>query len=323
MVTLEHESLCFRFPEIHPSATLTVTFMRTLRVPDDGKTYPLPAGIDTFPMRHIEDYKHTVPKDWLKRGGVLLPMYQSEALWINFSSSYPMALKIGAGKINAVTGKSWTNELSDSPQDYIAVPTQPWLDGFKTHDDSVNQFVAVPLGHGATAEEQITGSAEFGGIQIIAFPLKREVYDQEQALEPDMLDMPMFSCCESSESASMGLGLGGKIEQKIYEDDHAISDWETTGSRCFVHLVNSQTWQSITTEAVPHPPISKDEYIRYGIPWFDLYDDGVSSVKGSETLANLKTTSAFSATKPADNTPIDIASTIVVNPHSIVTDGDF
>jgi len=49
----------------------------------------------------------------------------------------------------------------------------------------------------------------------------------------------------------------------------------------------------------------------------------VSSVKGSETLANLKTTSAFSATKPADNTPIDIASKIVVNPHSIVTDGDF
>jgi len=323
MVTLEHESLCFRFPEIHPSATLKITFMRTLRVPDDGSTYPLPAGIDTFPMRHIENYANTVPKDWLKRGGVLLPMYQSEALWINFSSSYPMALKIAAGKINAITGKCWSNELSDSPQDYIVVPTQPWLDGFKTHDDSVNQFVAVPLGQGASAEEQITGSAEFGGIQIIAFPLKREVYDQEQAQEPDMLDMPMFSVCESSEPASMGLGLGGKIKQKIYEDDRPISDWETTGSRCFVHLVNSQAWQTITSEAVPHSPITKAEYLRHGIPWFELYDDGASSVQGGETLSKLKTTSAFAATKPTDNMPIDIASTIVVNPTSIVKDGDY
>jgi len=277
-------------------------------------------------MRHIEDYKDTVPVDWLNRGGVLLPMYQSEALWINFSSSYPMALKIAAGKVNAITGKGWSNELGDAPQNYVVVPTQPWLDGFKTSDDSVNQFVAVPLGHGAaTAEEQVTGSAEFGGIQIIAFPLKREIYDREKAEELEFLEMPMFSRRECSESvpASMGLGLGGKIKQKIYEDDRAISDWETTGSRCFVHLVNSQAWQFITSEPVPHPPIPKYEYVRHGIPWFELYDDGASSVQGSETLSKLKTTSAFAATKPNDNMPIDIASTIVVNPNSIVKDGDY
>ena len=57
-------------------------------------------------------------------------MYQAEAMWIDFSTSYPMAVKVAAGKINAVTGEAWTNEMSESPQDYLVVPDQPWLDGF-------------------------------------------------------------------------------------------------------------------------------------------------------------------------------------------------
>lgn len=57
-------------------------------------------------------------------------MYQAEALWINFSSGigfrrgtrYPFAVKIAAGKINAVTGDKWGNGLVKDPQDYLVVP---------------------------------------------------------------------------------------------------------------------------------------------------------------------------------------------------------
>ncbi len=35
----------------------------------------------------------------------------------------------------------------------------------------IRQFVAMPLGEGYTAEEQITGQAEFGGMQIEIFPM--------------------------------------------------------------------------------------------------------------------------------------------------------
>ena len=34
-----------RFPKVHPKAELDITFQRTLRIPDDGKDYPLPAGL--------------------------------------------------------------------------------------------------------------------------------------------------------------------------------------------------------------------------------------------------------------------------------------
>ena len=44
MITLDDNRLTFRFPEVHPEAVCSVHFQRTLRIPDDGKDYPLPPG---------------------------------------------------------------------------------------------------------------------------------------------------------------------------------------------------------------------------------------------------------------------------------------
>lgn len=37
-VTIDKDSLCFKFPEIHDEAALEVAFQRTLRIPDDDGT---------------------------------------------------------------------------------------------------------------------------------------------------------------------------------------------------------------------------------------------------------------------------------------------
>ena len=163
--------------------TLEIEFQRTLRIPDDGKTYPLPAGFGAFPLRHVDDYKDTVPTAWIERGGVLMPMYQSEALWINFSTRYPFAVKVAAGKINAVTGELWQTDLQPDPQNYLVLPEQPWLDGFAVRKGVIRQFVAMPLGAGYSAEEQITGKADMGGIQLQVFPLRAEAYFRTQVAE--------------------------------------------------------------------------------------------------------------------------------------------
>ena len=85
---------------------LRVEFQRTLRIPDDDRLYPLPPGLGAFPLRHVDDFADRIPSSWRARGGVMLPMYQSEALWISFvGADYPMAVKIAAGKINAVSGE--------------------------------------------------------------------------------------------------------------------------------------------------------------------------------------------------------------------------
>jgi hypothetical protein len=56
MIELKHDSLKFSFSEVHPEAQLTIGFKRTLRIPDDGKDYPLPPGLGRFPMKHVDDF---------------------------------------------------------------------------------------------------------------------------------------------------------------------------------------------------------------------------------------------------------------------------
>ena len=78
-----------------------------------------------------------------------------------------VALRVAAGKIDAVTGKEWSPGLHKRPQDYLLIPEQPWLDGYCVEEGVIRQFVAMPLGAGYTAEEQLTGEAEHGGLQRV------------------------------------------------------------------------------------------------------------------------------------------------------------
>ena len=301
MIEMKNDHLVFSFPDVHPHAQLEITFQRTLRIPDDDKTYPLPPGLGAFPLRHVDDFAESVPPTWMEHGGVMLPMYQSEAMWLLFSGGYdgerqvryPVAIKVATGKIDAVTGKTWSNGLHRGPQDYMITPGQPWLDGYCVEKGVIRQFVAMPLGGGYTAEEQITGKAEHGGLQVIAYPMKREVFERrfpKRYGEEFMLDIVRAPCCAApSASAEMGLAPGGKMKQEIYADPYDFDDWDLTqSSRCFVHIANSFAWKLITKQTPPNPPPTAADYTRWGLPWFDYYDDSLKAVQGSGVLAKLK-----------------------------------
>ena len=274
-----------RFPKVHPKAQLEITFQRTLRIPDDGKDYPLPAGLGCLPLRYIEDCKGELSEDTLSRGGILMPMYQSEATWIDFSCDYPMAIKIAAGKINAVTGEPWSNGLHATPQDYMVAPEQPWLDGFCIEEGIVRQFVAEPLGQGKTVEEIMTGDAEWGGLQIIVYPMKAEEY-RRRFDQPDeqLYDMPMMRRqAVDCMSEPMGLAAGGRIHQEIYGDDYGIHVWDRdAASRCFVHIANSTTYERMTGQPAPSTPITEQEYHKQGIPWFMHYAENAKALGGGQ-----------------------------------------
>ena len=182
MITLEDDHLNFRFPEVHEDAGCSMRFQRTLRIPDDEKEYPLPPGLGEFPLRHLDDFARRLPVEWLRRGGLIMPMHQAEAMWIDFSGGdYPCAVKIATGKVCAVTGDAWVNHLNRDPQDYVVLPKQPWLDGYCVEKGVIRQFVAMSLGEGYSVEEQITGAAEYGGVQIVVYPMKRDVYEKLSA----------------------------------------------------------------------------------------------------------------------------------------------
>merc|ERR1719309_1838921 len=77
---------------------------------------------------------------------------------MNFSANKPCAVKIGTGKINAITGKSWESRsisITKDTQNYCPLPQQPWLDGINAGNGFLRQFVAMPLGKGYTVEHQV------------------------------------------------------------------------------------------------------------------------------------------------------------------------
>ncbi len=313
MIELRQDSLRFSFPEVHPEARLQIDFQRTLRIPDDDREYPLPPGLGCFPVRHVDDFADRVPARWLRHGGVMLPMYQSEAMWLSFMSpsGYPFAVKIAAGKINAVTGETWSDGLHRRPQDYLSVPEQPWLDGFCVRKGVIRQFVAMPLGSGYSAEEQITGAAEHGGVQIAAYPLKVDVWNRIRRERP--LAMAEYGqLCASAPSDTLGMGLapGGQMRQVIYDDPHGSKDWDTDhGSRCFVHLCNALVWRAITRSDPPTTPPTAEEYTRAGLPWFDYYAADLPGLKGSPILERLKSVVELGKEKGdaplPENAPVD------------------
>lgn len=300
MLELSRDKLVFSFPEVHEDAVCSVSFQRTLRIPDDNREYGLPPGLGTFPMEHVEDHAKRLPQGWAAHGGVLLPMYQAEAMWISFDCSrgYPFAVKIAAGKINAVTGEAWKNPLSAEPQDYVVIPDQPWLDGFCVNKGQIRQFVAMPLGAGYTAEEQLTGAAEHGGLQIIVYPMKKAAYEKMRRRRTSSL-REEISCCAMAcvESSSMGLAPGGLMRQEILEDRYGFDVWDKTApSRSFVHILNSTQWTSATGKPAPGKAPTASEYTAAGLPWFEYYAD-IPALGGSKALAGLDSVAAAGVKK--------------------------
>ncbi|MDP2345450.1 MAG: hypothetical protein Q8O67_31185 [Deltaproteobacteria bacterium] len=295
MIELKNDGLVVSFPEVHPQATVTIELQRTLRVPDDGCSWPLPPGLGRFPVRHVDDFRNCVPRRWVEHGGVMVPVHQSEALWLHFrSSGYPIALKVAAGKINAVTGGGFSEGLSRWPQDYVVVPDQPWLDGYCVGQGLVRQFVAVPLGSGLSAEEQITGRGDVGGLQVLAVPMKRSAYERRCGRPmPCAAGASRSKSCgvaECEDHADMGLAPGGTLRQELRVDPYDVDDWEQrVRSRCFVHLCNSQQWRAFTGSPPPTQPPNANDYRAHGLPWFESWSEPSSSLPGSSVLHDLRT----------------------------------
>ena len=285
-IQLGSDQLIFRFPNVHEDAELRIEFQRTLRIPDDNRAYRLPPGLGKFPLYRVDDYPDNLPHTWEEHGGVFLPMYQAEAMWINFHASYPIAVKIAAGKINAVTGETWTDELTDIHQDYLVVPGQPWLDGFCVEKGLIRQFVAMPLGEGYTAEEQLTGEAEHGGLQIAVYPMQASIYEALQNERTYLADdlpttgLPL--------QLNMGLAPGGLMRQEIYEDEYGFDAWDRSiRSRCFVHILNSVQLVHLTGCQPPSKPRTAQDYTAAGLPWFDYYAGDLAALEGAKKLTGL------------------------------------
>jgi len=241
--------------------TCYVSFQRTLRVPDDGRTYPLPPGLGRLPVRHTAS---TAPS----RDRFVIPMRRREALWLGFDvpAWRPHAILIGMGRVNAVTGAPWAESLASDPQNYLVSPPQLWLDGAKVERDRIRQFVATPLGTGTTIESQLAAGPESGLVRIVVFEPKPGRFPAEPP--PDEPSSRLRA------PAGLGLGAGGRIRQRVFADPHGVDVWDPGASvGADVQLIDPDAFQALTGEQAPATPIDAATYTAHGFPWFHLYEE--------------------------------------------------
>ncbi|KAE9369833.1 hypothetical protein N431DRAFT_560557 [Stipitochalara longipes BDJ] len=166
--------------------TLDISLRRTIRIPDNGTAYELPPDCGPFPIYSVKQYKSNLPEHMAGKGGLFVPIYEREAMWIKFKSQRSFAIKIHAGGINAVSGEPQTEDIATmlkrkllltegkTIQDYVVAGSQLWLDGIATNDGKVMQFVATPVDSGYSVEAQINGKDTIAGLQFEIIPTKRK-----------------------------------------------------------------------------------------------------------------------------------------------------
>jgi len=306
---------------IHVGERFSFTFQRTLRLPDDGRTYPLPPGFGSFPVHSVTEYADKVPRRWREQGGFFVPLYQREALWLQFEAAWwkPNAVKVSVGKINAVSGEPWHEGLHADPQNYIVCPDQPWLDGINIGEGVIRQFVAMPPGSGDTIEEQLTGAHEFGGVQLQVFEPKPGKFPDT----PPPRGHVRFEAAFGATPTELGVAAGGRMNQKIYPDERGVDTWDQVNPvEVFIHLVNSEQYQAITGHTPPPSPVSPKLYTDMGLPWFALYDEHRGAVVASERLKTVQSIAQRDAERgdaPDQNDEelqIDPAQLINLNPDT-------
>jgi hypothetical protein len=269
-----------------------VAFQRTLRVPEDGKVYPLPPGLGRLPVTVLD-----VPALGTQSSGFAIPLHQREAMWLAFGGSWwhPHAVQVSVGGINAIDGATWPAELSSNPQNYIVTPTQPWLDGINAGAGHVRQFVALPLDDPRTIEAQLSGSGKVGGLQLRVFPPKPGRFPECEPPRPPI---------KRAGVASMGLGAGGKIAQRIYTDPHGLETWDTSRPMTlWIQILNSIQFRFLTGVQAPPSVITSETYTKYHLPWFEPYDEDQKALAQSDLLASVVPTGGSSESEKTVSVP--------------------
>lgn len=254
--------------EVHFGASLTVRFMRALRLPDDQEQGLPVTGLGEFPVYAVWEYASRVPVSWRVRSGVFIPMYDWEAMWISLSARWwkPNAVTVGVNNINALTGEPWQRSLSKQPQDYLVCPDQSCLVGFNAGDGHARQLAVKPVEGGLR-----DGSGHNGGDQIVSVQLA--VFEPRVGLFPDQPRTPVQESGISTPMAACeslgGLGaVGGRLREHIRKDKYGFEAWDQTDSGfAEVYLVSARVFHKITGKHPPATPICRRHYLEAGLPW--------------------------------------------------------
>ncbi|KAH8806710.1 hypothetical protein DL96DRAFT_611863 [Flagelloscypha sp. PMI_526] len=114
----------------------------------------------------------------------------------------------------------------------------------------------------------------------------------------------------------MGIGLGGKIIQKIYKDKESPRVYDQEGGqRVYVHIISTDVWERVTGTLPPITPISPETYKQHKIPWFTLSDTSETSLyPQTAILSHIKTINQVDREK-ANARSLEITQEAIIDPE--------
>jgi hypothetical protein len=79
----------------------------------------------------------------------------------------------------------------------------------------------------------------------------------------------------------MGVAPGGLIRQTIIRDEFPPTIWEPSCGIIFnVQILNSAVFRLVTGIDPPSTPVTAEEYAKHGYPYFEIFDEKPSGIKG-------------------------------------------
>ena len=245
---------------------LSLKFQRAWRIPNDSNSHALPADLGQLPLRSVGDFLRTAPTSWLKNGGVVMPLAESEAPWIWFSSPYRFAIKIGFGDADVLLGAPWRPGLQRQPQNYLVIPDPSFEEGCEV----IRRFVNMPLGRRRAPTRQGSENVHAQAIQLQITPVRAESYYQDEGgfflrtieeffmrlIFGPLLSRQLDEIQRRHERSDFNkddpfrevtrLTWHERRHQEVLEDPYEFAEWdETRAVRCFVHVCDPLSWQHV------------------------------------------------------------------------------
>ncbi|KAI4932414.1 hypothetical protein J4E85_002812 [Alternaria conjuncta] len=275
---------------------------RTPRMPDDNKLHQLPSSLGSYDLFSVESYADRLPANIGDSGGVFFPMWQREAMWLNFEPTIrKCAVRIFMGHVNVISGLTMEEtanyENDELEQDYIVIPGQRWLDGICVAPGVVRQFVPMPhQGSGNPLMGVDNDDDAFGG--------------GDRVSGGNGVDAPDPQVIETKNIKAMGLAAGGKLIQDIYKDPYPPTTWNHAAARILhIHILDPVSCEKVT-HIVPAPPSTDvKSYTEAGGQYFVVEEkvderldggdfDNVKSVSQMDQHIGISTEPEFDPTKP-------------------------
>jgi hypothetical protein len=196
-----------------------------------------PSSLGLLPLHRVAEHP-ALPARVRRRGGFFTPLGREESFWIGIDAVRPYAVRVGLGRLDALTGRAWRRALDARLPNYVVAPPPRSIFGIRLRDGSVRQF------------------------EFDETPLRLVVVPSQTAARESSPSSVPFDRQHKPRSAS--LCTGG---QATGQPRSGRVDWDDAGSRrVTISLVDPAEYRVATGRTLPPPPPSNERYVPRPLP---------------------------------------------------------